>query len=145
MILQIRDAIEQDAPAIYTFLCDLEEETLDLDRFMAVYQYNLTNPAAFYLIAERADEVVGFVSCYVQYALHHVGKVGEIQELYVRPDCRNERIGRQLITAITELSHRENLINLEVTTNQKRADTVRFYEREGFQRTHYKLVKPVQI
>jgi PhnO protein len=138
----IRSATPTDEPVIYAFLCELEEMELDRATFTAIFTQNLTNPAVHYLVAEQHDKVVGFVSCHVQWLLHHGGKVGEIQELFVRPDVRNQQIGHQLITALNALAIRENLINLEVTTNQKRTDTVRFYERESFKQTHLKLVKP---
>lgn len=97
-----------------------------------------------YLVAEQSGIIVGFVSCHVQYLLHHTGKVGEVQELCVKPDYRNQHIGHQLIAALNAVAVREGLINLEVTTNQKRTDTIRFYEREGFRATHIKLVKSIQ-
>lgn len=140
--VHIRAAIWNDEPAIYSFLCALEETTLDHTVFLTIFRRNLSNPDVFYLVAEQAGEVVGFVSCHVQYLLHHGGKVGEIQELFVRPDRRNQRIGHQLTTRLDTLAFQENFVNLEVTTNQKRVNTVRFYERESFIRTHIKLVKP---
>lgn len=124
-------------------MCALEELSLDQTAFLAVFDRNLADPTVHYLVAEWAGEVVGFVSCHVQYLLHHGGKVGEIQELFVRPDARNQRIGQQLIQALHALATQEHFINLEVTTNQKRTDTIRFYERESFNRTHVKLVKTV--
>ncbi|GAB3889604.1 GNAT family N-acetyltransferase [Spirosoma agri] len=141
----IRPASPKDVGTVYHFLCELEDEQLDLPRFQAIFALNLTNPMIYYLIAERAGERVGFVSCYAQYLLHHVGKVGEIQELFVRSDQRNQRIGHKLVTALFELATREGFVNLEVTTNQKRTDTIRFYERESFKCTHHKLVKPIQF
>lgn len=142
--LTIRIATETDAPIIYDFLCALEETTLDQESFNTVFYRNIANPLVHYLVAEIQGEVVGFVSCHVQYLLHHTGKVGEIQELFVRPELRNQRIGHQLVAALVELATNENFVNLEVTTNQKRVDTIRFYERESFTRTHVKLVKPLQ-
>ncbi|GAB3998039.1 aminoalkylphosphonate N-acetyltransferase [Spirosoma daeguense] len=142
-LLSIRKATLADAPVIYDFLCTLEEITLDVIAFNQVFSQNLANPAIHYLVAEQENNVLGFVSCHIQVLLHHVGKVGEIQELFVRPDVRNQRIGHQLIEALTTLAKQENLVNLEVTTNQKRVDTVRFYERESFKQTHFKLVKPI--
>ena len=141
--LTIRAATDNDAPIIYDFLCTLEETPLDQVAFNTVFHHNLTNPLIHYLVAEQLSEVVGFVSCHVQYLLHHCGKVGEIQELFVRPDVRNQRIGQQLVAALNALALKENFINLEVTTNQKRTDTIRFYERESFSRTHFKLVRPI--
>ncbi len=143
MNLTIRPATPDDLPTIYAFLCDLEDETLDQAKFEAVYSRNLANPAVFYRVAELGGEVVGFLSCHVQHLLHHTGPVGEIQELYVRPDCRNQRIGHAFMKFLDELVGEEGLVNLEVTTNQKRTDTARFYEQTGFARTHWKLVKQV--
>ncbi|GAB3640858.1 aminoalkylphosphonate N-acetyltransferase [Spirosoma arcticum] len=130
---------------VYGFLCDLEKTMLDRSCFRAIFRKNVTNPMIHYLVAERDERVVGFVSYHIQYLLHHTGKVGEIQELYIRPDLRNQRIGSQLIATLDALAHREDLVQLEVTTNQIRTDTVRFYEREHFSRTHVKLVKSCQF
>jgi PhnO protein len=139
---RIRSATRNDAPFIYEFICTLEEIILDPEAFNAVYYRNLENLSIHYLVAEQGSEVLGFVSCHVQYLLHHCGRVGEIQELFVRPAARNRSIGSHLIAALNTLAIQENFVNLEVTTNQKRIDTVRFYERESFSLTHYKLVKP---
>lgn len=141
--LQIRAATWNDALIIHEFICALEESTVEQTVFLAVFRHNLADPAVYYLVAEQADEVVGFVSCHVQHLLHHGGKVAEIQELFVRPDVRNQRIGQQLVETLYDLATQERWVNLEVTTNQKRTDTIRFYERESFSRTHVKLVKPV--
>lgn len=140
----VRSATVQDAPVIYDFICLLEDSTLDISAFNAVYQRNLRNPDIHYLVAEQYGSVLGFVSCHVQHLLHHIGKVGEIQELFVRPEVRSQGIGQQLVAALNTLALQENFVNLEVTTNQKRLDTIRFYERELFIRTHVKLVKPIQ-
>lgn len=129
---------------VYGFLCDLEETVLDPTRFQAIFRQNLANPMIYYFIAEWTGVVVGFVSCHVQQLLHHTGKVGEIQELYVKPNYQNQRIGRQLIAALNALSVEEGFVNLEVTTNQKRTNTVRFYEQEHFSCTHFKLVKLIR-
>jgi PhnO protein len=142
--LKIRAANWQDASNIYAFLCELEGEALNYTSFRAVFRHNLTNPSIHYMVAERDGDVVGFVSCHTQYLLHHCGKVGEIQECFVKPEYRNQKIGRQLMLAVEALAYQEGFINLEVTTNQKRQDTIRFYERESFNRTHLKLVKPIQ-
>lgn len=139
----IRAATQTDAPVIYDFLCALEETELDWPVFLTIYTQNLANPAIHYRVAEHNREVVGFISCHVQWLLHHGGPVGEIQELFVRPDHRSQRIGHQLVEALHELAVQQQCINLEVTTNQKRLDTIRFYEREAFSRTHIKLVRSV--
>lgn len=143
--LLIRPATQQDATTIYRFLCELEEQLLDYTAFLAVYQHNLADPWVHYLVAEQGDERIGFISCHVQHLLHHAGKVGEIQELYVQPAYRNQCVGYQLVKALDALAEPYNFVNLEVTTNRLRLDTHRFYERLGFQPTHLKFVKALEV
>lgn len=140
----IRSADWTDASAVYAFLCELEEAPLDQTKFQTIFRHNLTNPAVHYFVAEEAGVLIGFISCHIQYLLHHIGKIGEIQELFVRSEYRNARVGQQLLDAVTALAVREGCVNLEVTTNQRRTDAIRFYERAAFRRSHYKLVKPIQ-
>ncbi|WP_019988422.1 GNAT family N-acetyltransferase [Rudanella lutea] len=138
--VSIRPATLDDCPVVYRFLCDLEETTLDPVAFQAVFGRNLANPSVWYRVAESGAEVVGFVSCHTQWLLHHTGQVAEIQELYVRPDYRNRRIGHQLVADVAQIARQEGFINLEVTTNARRTDTIRFYEQAGFRASHRKLV-----
>lgn len=137
----IRPAAERDGNTVYAFLCELENQTLNATAFRAVFRHNLAAPVVHYLVAESGGMVIGFVSCHVQHLLHHVGPVGEIQELFVQEAYRNQRVGRQLMAALDALAREQNLINLEVTTNRVRIDTHRFYEQLGFAPTHYKFVK----
>ncbi|WP_345243774.1 GNAT family N-acetyltransferase [Nibrella saemangeumensis] len=143
-IVSIRPAKSQDVDIIYEFICTLEETELDYTQFRSIFLHNLTDPRVHYLVAEVKHEVVGFVSCHIQYLLHHAGKVGEIQELYVQPEYRNQQIGTKLVEALEQIVIREKVVNLEVTTNQKRTDTHRFYEDLTFEPSHYKFVKGMQ-
>ena len=140
----IRPARQSDVDAVYEFISDLEQTTPDSARFRTIFEQNLASPTVHYFIAEWAGVVVGFVSCHAQPLLHHTGTIGEIQELYVKPDHRNQGIGHLLVATLDALSVQEGFVNLEVTTSRTRTDTVRFYERNRFFNTHVKLVKPVQ-
>ncbi|MFC5409683.1 GNAT family N-acetyltransferase [Larkinella bovis] len=140
----IRPADHQDVATLYRFICELEECQLNAVAFRAVFQKNLTDRRVHYLVAEVDGDVVGFISCHVQYLLHHTGKVGEIQELYVMPEYRNQQIGRQLVAALEELAEAHGFVNLEVTANQKRTNTHRFYQQLTFRPSHFKFVKEFQ-
>ncbi len=140
-LVTVRPANLTDSSTIYAFLCDLENQPLDRSAFNAVFTRNLATPTVYYRVAEQAGEVIGFVSCHLQYLLHHTGLVGEIQELYVRTGYRNRHIGRQLLASLEAELAFVGLASLEVTTNQQRTDAIRFYESVAFRPTHVKLVK----
>ena len=84
---------------------------------------------------------VGYASVHAQWLLHHCGKVGEIQEMFVIADYRSKGVGSLLIQELMNVAERENFKILEVTANKKRLDTHRFYQRKGLEPTHFKFVK----
>lgn len=140
MELTIRPAYPADVGVFYRMLCDLENKNLDRKSFDAVFLTNLGNVNIQYLIAEIQEAPVGLASCHVQWLLHHAAPVAEIQEMYVDSSLRSRGIGRKLIEAVRQFALARGATQIEVTSNLIRHDTHRFYEREGFQKTHAKLV-----
>lgn len=140
MELYIRRASLSDEDLLYQMLCDLENEVLNRTAFGTVFQSNIQNQNIGYFIAICAGNAVGMASCHVQLLLHHASPVGEIQEMYVEPSQRSKGIGNALIKAVVEFAKLRGAMQLEVTSNKIRQDTHRFYEREGFLKTHDKLV-----
>ncbi len=140
MEVVIRRAVQADEEVLYQMLCDLENEVLDRTTFGLVFIKNLQQESIGYFIAESNDGPAGMASCHVQLLLHHAAPVGEIQEMYVAPALRSQGIGKALIGAVFHFAGQRGARQVEVTSNKIRRDTHRFYEREGFQKTHDKLV-----
>lgn len=136
----IRPARVSDQETMYRMLCDLEDETLDRKGFEKAFLKNIESNDIGYFIADRSGEPVGLASCHVQMLLHHAASIAEIQELYVLPDCRSLGIGKQLVAAVRDFSRQRGASQIEVSTRQTRLETHRFYEREGFVNSHFKLV-----
>lgn len=139
MIIHIRKAILDDRDHVYRFMCELEDELLDEKSFRQVYEDNLSNEHCFYWVAEAGDEIIGFISLHIQQLLHHCGAVGEIQEFYIDRDFRGRGIGRLLMNKVEQCAGARSVKSLEVTSNQKRAENVKVYERLGFKLTHNKF------
>lgn len=137
----IRSARSADIEALYAMLCELENEVLDKKRFEEVFLKNLENETIIYVMAELDTLPVGMASCHVQLVLHHAAPIAEIQEMYVKPELRSRGIGQRLIEAIKIFARQQGADQLEVTSNQIRTETHRFYEREGFRKSHYKMVR----
>ncbi|MFN4144944.1 MAG: GNAT family N-acetyltransferase [Runella sp.] len=140
-MLILRPATAADVNYIYDFLCELESEVFDFEIFKSIFIRNLQNPDCHYILAFDEALCIGYGSLHAQCLLHHCGKVGEIQELFVSSDYRSRGVGALLLRELEAIALREKLLLLEVTPNQQRTDAIRFYERYGLQTTHFKLVK----
>lgn len=126
---------------IYKAVCDLEEKTINKESFTQVFSKNITNPQIYYFVAIVNGKVVGFISLYIQYLLHHGGKVAEIQELFVDKTHRRQGIGKELMNKVKEIAKTEKAKLLEVTCSMKRNKTHQFYIKEYLIKTHYKFTE----
>jgi len=138
--LHIRPATESDENTIYTMICDLENTELSRTAFNHVFHTNLAQERICYLIAELDQKPVGMGSCHVQLLLHHVCMVAEIQEMYVMPEYRSNEIGKALVRQLIAFAKSKGALQIEVTSNNVRENAHRFYEKEGFKKSHVKLV-----
>lgn len=138
----IRKMNVTDMLTIYDFVCLLEDYTFDKDIFNKIFLNNLNNEHFLYYVIELDNgTIIGYMSCHIQWLLHHCGKVAEIQELFILDEYRNEGIGSKLI-AVLELELIERAcVSLEVTAQNKRTATHHFYVKCGLMPTHLKFTK----
>lgn len=138
--LQIRPATEKDEEIVYNMICDLEDKELDRESFNNVFHTNLSQDRIQYVIAELDEEPVGMGSCHTQLLLHHACVVAEIQEMYVSPQHRSKEIGKAIVGKLIDFAKSKNALQIEVTSNNVRENAHRFYQKEGFKKSHVKLV-----
>lgn len=139
--LSIREATIGDRDIIYNMICGLENMIMDRDGFDFVFNKNLTSTNIRYFLGEYLGKPVGMVSCHIQPLLHHAALVSEIQEMYVEPEYRSMRFGKELITHVVNYAKANGAIQMEVTSRNIREQAHRFYQREGFEKSHVKLVR----
>ncbi|MCF0070949.1 GNAT family N-acetyltransferase [Dyadobacter sp. CY261] len=137
----IRRASATDREVIYNMICDLENTALDREGFNRAFDRNITSTNIAYFLAEHSSRPVGMVSCHIQPLLHHAALVSEIQEMYVEPEYRSQQVGMALMEYVTRFAKEEGAIQMEVTSRATREQAHRFYEREGFAKSHVKLVR----
>ncbi len=140
-MVTVRKAGDADVDFIYGFTCELEETIFDRDTFIKNFKQTVTDPNSIVIVAEIDRQAVGYSSCFSQVLLHHNGRVGEIQEVFVSAKHRGKAIGKLLVRAIEEHSQKQQWVGLEVCANIKRTDAHAFYTDLGFQQTHYKFTK----
>ena len=140
-----RSAFENDLKKIFVLMCKLEESILNFKDFNTIYLQNLEDKNVHYIVAEDdKKEIVGFISLHVQKLLHHVGKIGEIQELIVVDKERGRGIGKELIKEAKKLAIEKGCIQLEVCCNRKRKESHSFYMSQKLNKTHYKFTYSLQ-
>ncbi len=144
-MLTIRPTTAEDLPVVYQFICDLEEEILPYEAFSRVFLHNLQSSDIKGWLAMVGSgenlQPAGFISVHLQHLLHHAALVAEVQELYVLAAYRGQAIGKLLLATATEWTVTKGCLEIEVTSNQVRKDAHRFYVREGYTNSHFKLTK----
>jgi PhnO protein len=139
--IAIRQASEADLKIVYNMMCLLEEEELPLKNFRSIFLDNLTASQIGYFLAEVEGKPVGFISCHIQALLHHTALIAEIQEMFVYAEYRSQAVGKTLLEKAIRFASSKGAMQVEVTSRASRQAAHRFYEREGFLKSHVKLVK----
>lgn len=133
-------ATSNHVESVYRLINELEDTCFRQQEFYDLFIKNLQNEDYHYYVAEYQDKIVAFMGINIQYPLHHCGKIAEIQELIVNYQYRNLKIGNALINTAKTIAQENNCDTLELSSRFKRIDAHRFYEREGFQKTHFKFL-----
>ncbi|MBV8087440.1 MAG: GNAT family N-acetyltransferase [Chloroflexi bacterium] len=108
--------------------------------YRALFRAMLHKTEHAILVAERDGEVVGFVNLNFRPILHYAQLVATIDELCVDETSRGHGVGAELIQAAIALARQRGADHVQLSTNRRRADALRFYERMGFELTSNFLV-----
>jgi GNAT superfamily N-acetyltransferase len=91
------------------------------------------------LVAELDGAVVGCLSTSVMRVLHRPAPVGRISMMVVEEALRGLGIGAALVRAAERALAERGCYMVEVTSNVRRTEAHRFYERLGYERTSVRL------
>lgn len=112
---------------VQAFHFDFDDTAARLADFLAREKYHV-------FVARDGAQLAGFIALYESCALYAEGTFGTIPELYVRPGCRSQDLGRRLVDQAKSFAVSIGWKRLEVTTPPlpQFDQTLAFYEREGF-------------
>jgi len=89
------------------------------------------------LVAERDGEVIGVCQLIVFRHLQASGGLcAEIESVHVHPDHRGSGVGTALLREAVARARALGCYRVQLTSNARREDAHRFYERLGFSPTH---------
>jgi ribosomal protein S18 acetylase RimI-like enzyme len=139
--IEVREANEEDAEAIYSLACELANTIGDSDPEPDAVRNRLLElleaPSAHTLVAEGEESIVGLVSFWIKPDLAHGDIVVEIPILAVAKEARRHGIGKLLIERTRDVAseHDSGLIELIATPNNTIAQ--KFYRSLGFVETDH--------
>ena len=84
------------------------------------------------LLAENPSEPVGFAFLTLRPTPYYDGLLAQLEELYVRPDLRDQGIGTELLLGSIEAVQERGACEVHINVDEVDVDTRRFYERHGF-------------
>jgi GNAT superfamily N-acetyltransferase len=105
------------------------------------------DPRQLLLVAEVAGTVVGMLQLtFIPYLTHQGSSRVLIEGVRVDRSQRGSGLGRQLVTEAIDEARRRGCRMVQLTTDKRRDDARRFYERLGFVATHegMKLLLPAE-
>ena len=122
---RFRLATEQDLMPLYTAFY-LERPILN---FRAYFQRQLDRQErrrALWLVVEAANVIIGSGQCIIY------PEVGELANLNVKPDFRNQGIGSAMIELLVELARHIGMSNVEIGVSADNELALKLYCRLGF-------------
>ena len=97
------------------------------------------------LVAESNGEVVGCLQLTVIPGLSRMGVLrGQIEGVRVSSTHCGQRIGEALVEAATDRARTLGCGLIQLTTDRRRVDAHRFYERLGFDSTHIGMKRAIE-
>jgi GNAT superfamily N-acetyltransferase len=138
----IRSAEVEDLPRIvglleFGSLVEGKEDPSAGPAYASALEEIRSTPGCDVLVAETDGEVVGTCQLIVfRHLQARGGRCAEIESMHVHPDHRGQGIGTQLLAAAVEAARSAGCNRVQLTSNLKRPDAHRFYEREGFTASH---------
>ena len=143
----IRDAVEADIAAIAHLLADdglgRGREAPGDPVYARAFEAMSAQPGNVYLVAEAAEDRVGgtLVGCLQFTVIHGLSRKGasraQIEGVRVHADHRGQGIGEALFEVAFARAAAAGCNLVQLTTDRNRTDALRFYERLGFEPTHW--------
>lgn len=143
-MLRFRPAVREDLPTLVALLADDElgaqrERFIDplpgsyYDAFDALHR----DPHNELMVALQSKEVVGMLQLtFIPYLTYQGGWRALIEGVRVAASHRGRGIGRQLFQWAIDRARERGCHVVQLTTDKRRPDALRFYERLGFAATH---------
>ena len=147
--MRIRSATQDDLEQIVgiyvmdPLVGDHQPASIEIDEaYREVFTQIDEDPNQLLLVAEHQGEITGTVqvTC-IQYLLGRLIKTAVVEALFVHPDHVNNGIGTLLMKEAEKWAKKNNCYSVRLTSNRKRAEAHRFYEKLNYVDDHLAFKK----
>lgn len=134
--VKIRPAIPADVPAIFSLICALAEyehlahEVVGSAEALHHHLFG-ESPCIQTIVAETAGKAVGFALFFLNYSTFLTRPGIYLEDLFVLPEYRGQRIGKSLLIYLAQLAQTENYGRLEWSVLDWNTPAIEFYQRIG--------------
>lgn len=84
-------------------------------------------------IFREGDQDAGYLMLAFGYSFEFGGRIGFIDELYIKPDFRGKGLGKIILKQLKEKMEGIGLASLRLEVEQYNQQAIRLYESEGFE------------
>ena len=143
--MKFRKANKQDVIAIVSMIADDKLGTLREDfqdplpeQYYLAFENINNDPSQELIVVENVDQVVvGTMQLsFIQYLTYQGGIRAQIEAVRIRKDQRGKGLGEEMFLWAIEKSKKRGAHLLQLTTDKKRPEALKFYERLGFVASH---------
>jgi GNAT superfamily N-acetyltransferase len=143
-----RSATEADLPAIVSLLADdmigAGREDSSSDAYVTAFREVSADPRNHLVVAEVDGEVAGTLQLTYIPGLSRMGaERAQIEGVRVAAAHRSRGLGREMIKWAVGQAKARGCRLVQLTSDKRRSDAIRFYESLGFQSTHEGMKLPL--
>lgn len=142
-----RSATEDDVPAIVALLADDAigaGREGDVDAYWAAFAEVEADPRNHLIVADIDGEVAGTLQVTYIPGLSRLGtERAQIEAVRVSGAHRGRGLGHQMIEWAIDEARRRGCGLVQLTSDKRRGDAIRFYESLGFTATHEGMKLPL--
>lgn len=131
----VREANENDLDAILELYLFLHEDSVpEKNEHLRNTWKQITNDPNHHLIVNEADgRIVSSCVCVIIPNLtRNVRPYAFVENVVTRKDCRGKGYASECLQYAKQIAERENCYKMMLLTGSKKEETLRFYERAGY-------------